>query len=634
MLKNNEINAISAVPTLWRILLENRELIEGLGNRIKWIEIGSQYMSKGEKEELKNLFPKAIIVQHYGLTEASRTTLLEISKISDDHLESVGKVFGDIEVNILDDQRIAIKGSNVASDYIIDGKPVPLKNTDGWFETNDLGEIIDDYIYYRGRADDIINVNGIKVSPEQIETKIFPEINESEKIAICKKPDKISGERILVAIRKDSSDNPKKIYHLIVETLKGMEIFGAGIIDLVEVEDIPRTASGKVQRKKLTAMYKDSIGIDVKHLHNEDSLAPRDDLEFELHEIYSKVIGIENLSIRSDFFHNGGDSIKAVQIITKINHIYNKNYYIDVFFSHPTIKEMAYHIKNEGKGEYKYHLIKTKDGNVSGRNLFLIHDGLGEVMLYKNLSDNLDESITTYLVPPKREYGFVSSLFTIDEMINYYLSKILEIQPVGPFNIGGLCDGGELSYLLASELQKRNMSVNCVALIDAGKPGIKKGMISSQRKKSAMDTLNNETSNIKKIRILYRKLRNVVFYELKTRKIKIKKDRLYSTILVSKNYSELPDKYKSLTFPDIYNRAIKDFKLKEYKGSITLMKGSSGEKEDAPMKTKIEDPFFGWKEIHKDEILVIDVPGGHTSMLQKENVNNIAQILNEKICNI
>ncbi|MCW8889144.1 MAG: long-chain fatty acid--CoA ligase, partial [Sedimenticola sp.] len=62
LLKNNKINAVSAVPTLWRVLLNDPRLIGEQGKKVKWIEIGSQYMSMEEKEKMKNIFPNAMIV--------------------------------------------------------------------------------------------------------------------------------------------------------------------------------------------------------------------------------------------------------------------------------------------------------------------------------------------------------------------------------------------------------------------------------------------------------------------------------------------------------------------------------------------------------------------------------------------
>ena len=116
MLAADEINAVSAVPTLWRTLLTQPEILGGHGRKVKWIEIGSQYMSRAEKEKMKGLFPNAIIVQHYGLTEASRTTLLDISETEGELLESVGKACGEVQVKISPDGLIMIRNSPSVSD--------------------------------------------------------------------------------------------------------------------------------------------------------------------------------------------------------------------------------------------------------------------------------------------------------------------------------------------------------------------------------------------------------------------------------------------------------------------------------------------------------------------------------------
>ena len=94
MLESGEINAVSAVPSLWKVVLANPEVIGSAGAKARWIEIGSQYMSGSEKAAMKQLFPNARICQHYGLSEASRTTFLDISAVDGERLESVGAATG------------------------------------------------------------------------------------------------------------------------------------------------------------------------------------------------------------------------------------------------------------------------------------------------------------------------------------------------------------------------------------------------------------------------------------------------------------------------------------------------------------------------------------------------------------
>ena len=124
MLGAGQVNSLSAVPTLLRILLAEPNLIGDAGRRLRWMEIGSQYMTADEKLGVQKMFPNALIVQHYGLTEASRTTFLQVSGATRDQLKSVGRPVGKTELGLSADGRIRIRGPHVAKARI-DALPEP-----------------------------------------------------------------------------------------------------------------------------------------------------------------------------------------------------------------------------------------------------------------------------------------------------------------------------------------------------------------------------------------------------------------------------------------------------------------------------------------------------------------------------
>jgi acyl-CoA synthetase (AMP-forming)/AMP-acid ligase II len=345
MLKKEEINAISAVPSLWRILLENKEVIGQLGVRVKWIEIGSQYMSREEKEALKQCFPNAKIVQHYGLTEASRTSLLEIHDTVGEKLESVGKTYGDIAVKILENNQIAISGSHVATAYLIDGQSINMKNEEGWFITNDLGKIEEGYLYYLGRSDDVINCGGIKVSPEQLETKIFPFIEDTTQLAICRKPDLMRGDGFLVAVTPEFKMDKQELYQLVLDTIQQFGVNASNAITLIEVQTLPRTASGKIQRKRLSEQYGEVEGFKfeaVSASSNADNyIEPSTPEEKMLCEIGREILKIEKISVTDDFMTLGIDSLLSLKLMFKLKSKGLQDDLIKEILSGMPIKEIA-----------------------------------------------------------------------------------------------------------------------------------------------------------------------------------------------------------------------------------------------------------------------------------------------------
>lgn len=254
MLASGEVNALSAVPTLLRVLLAAPEVIGEAGRQLRWMEIGSQHMTADEKRSIKALFPNARIVQHYGLTEASRSTFLVISDAPMDALESVGRPVGRTEVKLGLDGRIMIRGPHVATSRIDASGTHDLLDPDGWLVTNDLGRFRDVNLYFEGRADDLINCGGLKVVPDQLEDRIRSRLSTGAQIAVAKVPDAERGEGVLVAVQADSSST-QLVRDAAVAALRDMGIDAGGSLHIMAVDAIPVTGTGKTQRSVLTSRF-------------------------------------------------------------------------------------------------------------------------------------------------------------------------------------------------------------------------------------------------------------------------------------------------------------------------------------------------------------------------------------------
>jgi len=254
MLVAGEVNALSAVPTLLRIVLQTPAVIGEAGKNLRWLEIGSQYMTGPEKRAVRQLFPNARIVQHYGLTEASRSTFLQISDVPEDVLESVGKPVGKTEVEISAKGRIRIRGPHVARWRVDNEELVALSGSDGWLETSDLGHMQDGYLYYDGRADDLINVGGVKINPDMLEARIGALLGLGGKIVVAKVPDALRGEGVLVAA--EATDLPDdQLRSASSRALKELGLHAEDALHVRVMPAIPRTATGKPLRRLLTEEF-------------------------------------------------------------------------------------------------------------------------------------------------------------------------------------------------------------------------------------------------------------------------------------------------------------------------------------------------------------------------------------------
>ncbi|KAF0114130.1 MAG: rfbL protein [Rhodobacteraceae bacterium] len=254
MLAAGEINALSAVPTLLRILLADPTLIGAAGKMLKWMEIGSQAMTADEKRRIREMFPNARIVQHYGLTEASRSTFLIISDAPDAMLDSVGSPVGQGEVQISADNRIRIRGPQVARSRIDVQGLHDLTDAEGWLQTNDLGHMKHGYLFFDGRADDLINCGGQKVVPDQLEERIRARLKAGTQLAVAKVPDAQRGDGILVALAGASGDTAR-VKQAATAVLAEMGISAGSALHVMAIDTLPVTATGKVQRRVLAEQF-------------------------------------------------------------------------------------------------------------------------------------------------------------------------------------------------------------------------------------------------------------------------------------------------------------------------------------------------------------------------------------------
>ncbi|WP_299964552.1 AMP-binding protein [uncultured Roseobacter sp.] len=315
LLEAGDINAISAVPSLWRLVLTAPDVIGDAGKAVRWIEIGSQYMTAAEKRQMQTLFPNARIVQHYGMTEASRTTFLVISDEEDmARLESVGTA-GEL-VRIHESGAIEIRGDHVAPGRITPGGTfTALTNADGWLLSSDRGEIRDGMLYFLGRLDDQMNLGGIKVGAEAIEARVAALVPDARgHFALTPVADPIRGEVPLLAAEPPASDMMDLVAAATLQALREKGVSAGGSLKRLELPTLPRTATGKIRR----AALRDAIdGSDVPETASGDAASitsALSDEEAEIARLWSRVLGQVDIGPENSFYDSGGDSLSGLQV--------------------------------------------------------------------------------------------------------------------------------------------------------------------------------------------------------------------------------------------------------------------------------------------------------------------------------
>lgn len=355
LLGAGEINAISAVPTLWRTLLAEPDLVRKSAHRVRWIEIGSQYMAQSEKEALRSLFPNARIIQHYGLTEASRSTFLDISRTEGEALESVGRPVGRVEVDISAEGRIRVRGPHVALGRVTAAGIESVTDADGWLTTADRGRLDNGYLYYLGRADDIINCGGVKLSPDVLEQRMLDALQIKGGLAVSRYADPMRGDGVAVAVTSDLPVDTSSVEQVARDTIAASGARIGGALKVVRVDALPRTETGKVKRRSLAAL----VEAQQKEMGPPAETPPIETVDHAIEEplreklisVWRAALGETNVSTNASFYENGGDSLSGIRIMLLLERAGVDQHIARRVLAGETIDQIAGNPRGEGGEE-------------------------------------------------------------------------------------------------------------------------------------------------------------------------------------------------------------------------------------------------------------------------------------------
>jgi acyl-CoA synthetase (AMP-forming)/AMP-acid ligase II len=251
----------SAVPTIHSLLLARAtqgERPQG-AEFLRFIRSCSAPLSPEMMHNLESAFG-APVLEAYGMTEASHQMSSNPLPPAARKPGSVGPGTG-VKIAIMDAEgnllptgtagEVVIQGPNVIDGYENNPDANATSFTKGWFRTGDQGILdADSYLQLTARIKELINRGGEKISPREIDEVLLAHPNIAE--AVCfGVPHATWGEEVAAAVVLKGGCNEADILSFCKERLADFK--RPKKIHIVEA--IPRTATGKIQRKNVAAAF-------------------------------------------------------------------------------------------------------------------------------------------------------------------------------------------------------------------------------------------------------------------------------------------------------------------------------------------------------------------------------------------
>ncbi|MCU0287244.1 MAG: amino acid adenylation domain-containing protein [Acidobacteria bacterium] len=355
----NRITLIHCVSSLFRLLAADPlekddfpalESIMLAGEKIHPTDLVTWYETFGERIQLANC---------YGPTETTMSKVCHFIQPGDLNREKIpiGKPIKGARVFIMDEKmdicdelgageiciRTPYRSWGYYNDPRMNGQKFiinPFNNdpNDIIYRSGDLGRWLPDgNLDILGRIDRQVKIRGYRIELEEIESLLckHPAVKEAALIQEEISP----GNFILCAF---IAGPPGAANRATLETghleTELKEYMGGKLPDymvparIIEVEPIPRRATGKVDFPKLAELYRQ---------HTADTIEPRNPIEEKLSRLWADVLRIEKAGLFTRFFDLGGNSLNVMTLISRIHREFDVRISLQDFFNNPTIEKQA-----------------------------------------------------------------------------------------------------------------------------------------------------------------------------------------------------------------------------------------------------------------------------------------------------
>ena len=214
-------------------------------------------------------------------------------------------------------------------------------------------------------------------------------------------------------------------------------------------------------------------------------VAPRTDIERTLVGFWQELLGVGQVGVEDSFFDLGGHSLIAVRLFAMVKKAYRVDFPISILFEAPTVAACAALIAAEvgdtgdsdapakpaAPARRFTHLVPMHQGEGGPRQPFFLVAGMfGNVLNLRHLAQLMGGDRPFYGLQARGLLGDQAPHMTLVEAAADYIAELRQVQPAGPYLLGGFSGGGLTAWEMARQLQAAGEEVSVLVLLDTPLP--------------------------------------------------------------------------------------------------------------------------------------------------------------------
>ncbi|XAK55835.1 amino acid adenylation domain-containing protein [Bacillus inaquosorum] len=352
LLKKERVTVLNQTPTaFYGLMHEDQNHSDRLN--IRYVIFGGEALQPGMLQSWNDKYPHTELINMYGITET--TVHVTVKKLSADDIaanrSNIGRPLSTLQAYVMDAHmnlqpigvpgELYIGGEGVARGYLNRDEltadrfvPNPYLPGDRLYRTGDLAKRLSNgELEYVGRIDDQVKVRGHRIELGEIQAALLQHPIIKEAAVITRKDEQ--GQTAVYAYMVTTDQQAANTSN-IRASLKTMLPDFMLPARLIQIDSIPLTVNGKLDQKALPEPE--------KHAYPADDISPRNEIEKVMADIWEELLDVNELGISANFFELGGDSIKALQVCSRLK---QRGFETTVreMFEHQTLGELSARVR-------------------------------------------------------------------------------------------------------------------------------------------------------------------------------------------------------------------------------------------------------------------------------------------------
>jgi amino acid adenylation domain-containing protein len=424
------------------------------------------------------------LINNYGPTEATVVSTYERVPKSglESGLPSVGRPIANTQIFILDEHlrqvpigeagEMYIGGSGLAKGYLNRPELTAEKFIRNPFSTEadarlyKTGDLVryrpDGRIEFVGRSDQQVKIRGYRIELSEIEVVLsnHPDVQEAVVVA----GEDGFGDKRLVAYVTLHQETKTTVAELQKHMQQHMPVYMVPSMFMF-LATMPMTSNGKVDRRALPEPESMQRTLDVPFVEA-TSLVQK-----QLVQIWEELLDVRPIGVQDNFFSLGGHSLLAARLLDRTAQVFGKKMALETLFAGPTIEQLAINLTEDTHTTSSRVPMIALQTSGRQRPLFFLHgDWTGGAFYCFTLAQTAGPDQPFYVLGTYK-FTALEPLPTVETIATAYIKELRTIQPEGPYQLGGFCNGSLLAYEIATQLNEAGQQVDLLALVTPSESG-------------------------------------------------------------------------------------------------------------------------------------------------------------------